>query len=361
MRREHGSPAVAGLTARAGSARECFVSCLRQHTRETAAALARPPHECADRLCRSSRQSLRLRCSCLRVWACAPCRVERHRLSWRGEPDSELSVRCTPFRTARRPAPSHRSCATSAAHQTPFAPAYAPFRSTRRNIGDTLKMMLAALARFACRVPGSMATPLDWLRCVRPAGMKHRHRQRCSLRCAPGAMPCLGQSPDTRAVMFTFAQTPAPAAQDPRCSVPAVSRLTHRPIRRPDQVRHNSVLCPLTRCAVTALAAPTSRSSGQEPAPRHLTAASFTPASYCHSAVFRNWAGSPVGVGTQKFSGSFCSATSAVQSHRPSVRAQARGVLGWCPLKTTPSRKPRGAHSGRRAMGTGRQSSKKKP
>lgn len=62
--------------------------------------------------------------------------------------DSELSARCTPFRTARRPAPCHRSCATSAAHQTPFAPAYASFRSTRRNIGDTPGMMLAALARL---------------------------------------------------------------------------------------------------------------------------------------------------------------------------------------------------------------------
>lgn len=40
-------------------------------------------------------------------------------------------------------------------------------------------------------------------------------------------------APDTRAVILKAAPTPAPAAQDPRCRVPAASRQTHRPIRRP--------------------------------------------------------------------------------------------------------------------------------
>jgi len=157
--REHGS-ATSPASLRQGSmcARVLRLRCpcgstLRHHTHKWAAALARPPHEGADRLralaCQFAPATMLVP---VRLGLRHHCHSKLRRLSWRGGRDSELSARGTPFRTARRPAPSHRSFATSAAHQMPFAPAYAPFRSARRNIGDTLKVMLAALARFACRV-----------------------------------------------------------------------------------------------------------------------------------------------------------------------------------------------------------------
>ncbi len=96
-RREHGS--VPSPTARRGTRLrfECFVSCLRHHTKLGRLALraaARRHRQTA----RHGERSLRLRCSCFRVWACTSPFVVTLRLSARGGPDSVRSASCTPLR-----------------------------------------------------------------------------------------------------------------------------------------------------------------------------------------------------------------------------------------------------------------------
>jgi hypothetical protein len=59
--------------------------------------------------------------------------------------------------------------------------------------------------------------------------------------CATVTWPCFPFS-KTRAVIFNASPTPAPAAQDPRCRVPAASRHTRQTIRRPGSLIYNSVL-----------------------------------------------------------------------------------------------------------------------
>ena len=76
--------------------------------------------------------------------------------------------------------------------------------------------------------------------------MKEHLRLRCSLRCAPVAPICLGQSPCTRAIMLNSAPLPKPAAQDPRQRVPRRLIASSR-VRSARLIQHNSVLCTQTR------------------------------------------------------------------------------------------------------------------
>ncbi len=181
---------------------------------------------------------------------CPPRR--HHRLSWRGWPDSELSVRCTPLR-------------------------YAADRDQPRGLAAALDSVL---------LPETSETGGEDARCARAlvcwgGGRPPRWSALCSsggheAPPSPTVLAALrawddglrGQSPDTRAVMPKAALLPAPAAQDPRHQVPAVSSRERSTARF---IGHNSALCPRTRCAVTALAAPTSRSSGHgaSTAPAH--------------------------------------------------------------------------------------------
>lgn len=99
-----------------------------------------------------------------------------------------------------------------------------------------------------------------------------------------------GTSPDTRAVMPKAAQTPTPAAQDPRRLVPAVSS---RDVPRPGSLD-------ITASCVHGLAdlshrrRPRPRARrGTEPALRPFSAASFPPAD-CHRAVTSQTRGRPL-------------------------------------------------------------------
>lgn len=118
----------------------CFVSSLRQHPIEMAAALTRLPPRSADRLRALARQSLRLRCSCLRVWPPLDCHAKHRRLSCAG-----LSEQACVTPSFQFPALRSASLLTSTERQSRTAPlqnsgrAQAPLRlrSGRRNIGDT--------------------------------------------------------------------------------------------------------------------------------------------------------------------------------------------------------------------------------
>ena len=61
------------------------------------------------------------------------------------------------------------------------------------------------------------------------------------------------------------------------------------------------------------------------------------------------------------FTAFFRFALPAVRSHRPPFAPQNRGVLCWCPLKTTPSRKPRRRSLDAKGDGNGTAIIKKKP
>jgi len=75
--------------------------------------------------------------------------------------------------------------------------------------------------------------------------------------CEAGRWPCL-RPPVTRAVIWAAAPAPAPAPQDPRCRVPAASRLPRLPIRRPGSASYNAVLWPRAyrACHASCSAAP---------------------------------------------------------------------------------------------------------
>ena len=76
---------------------ECFVSCLRHHPKPGRLAL-RAAATMHRQTARHGERSLRLRCSCFRVWACTSPFVVTRRLSARGGPDSVRSASCTPLR-----------------------------------------------------------------------------------------------------------------------------------------------------------------------------------------------------------------------------------------------------------------------
>jgi len=116
MLREHGSvppPAsLRGLVQReSASSRACDTTLARQR-RRWRDRRTRAPTDCAVR--RVSRSGYASRsCEAGPALSATSNRTDCPGAVGR---DSEISVRCTPFRTARRPAPSLRSFATSAAH-----------------------------------------------------------------------------------------------------------------------------------------------------------------------------------------------------------------------------------------------------
>ena len=84
-------------------------ACYRQHPKQSA-ALRAAATKVRRQTARHGERSLRLRCSCLRVWACSEPFVVARRLSWRRWPDSELSTPFTPLRFAAGPRTAPRPC-----------------------------------------------------------------------------------------------------------------------------------------------------------------------------------------------------------------------------------------------------------
>jgi hypothetical protein len=197
------------------SARECFVSFLRQHTREWAAALSRLPQ-------RWRRQTAGFGVS-VRFGYDAPGASDRHRDS---------------VQPREKPRPRRRS-PTPLLHSVPVAET----SETRER-------------RFSLR---SHAARFEWQRIIqtmRPRRDETRFVRHC---CHEGTSPptvltsfracnsdLLGQSPDTTAVMLKAAPWPKPAPQDPRPTGPRHLIASSR-VRLARFIEHNSVLCPLTR------------------------------------------------------------------------------------------------------------------
>jgi len=108
------------------------------------------------------------------------------------------------------------------------------------------------LPRIECEVDQTVgtATPLLNLSLCAAAGIKARLQLRCSLvpHCAPESAPCcISQAQEPLCSLSPHCRNPLRRTLGN--GFPAVSRLSRRPIRRPDEVRHNSVLCPRKRRA----------------------------------------------------------------------------------------------------------------
>ncbi len=169
----------------------------------------------------------------------------------------------------------------------------------------------------------------------------------------------LGSSPDTTAVMLRASPLPAPASQDPRQRVPAVSRLTRRPIRRPGSLQHNSELCPQNRCLVTRLArGPALRMSAWLPsrAPSHRRILHASGPATARLDLSRgvdvesqdgevspscSIKPPPLAVTSWRwtvavFRSIFCAAVPSLALTSP---LSTRASYTWCPLKITPTRR----------------------
>jgi hypothetical protein len=120
---------------------------------EMAAALTRQPRRCADRLRALACQSLRLRCSCLRVWAFALCHAKHRRLSWRVGRDSDIQLSSLRLRSACvRPPIGNPAVATISATRTVALRKHrcAPLRSLKHR-RHAEGQILTSFARCACR------------------------------------------------------------------------------------------------------------------------------------------------------------------------------------------------------------------
>ena len=202
------------------------------HSRDCGCAIATAADDGADRLralaCQFAPATLLVPA---RLGLRLPCHAKHRRLSCAGLP---VQARVTPsFQlTALRSAllaSGHRTDSREPLRAKDSGRAQAPLRlrSGRRNIGDTRTEILAALARWRVSSDWKCQQTSDPARfgCAHwaLAVMNDHLRLRCSLRCAPVASICWGQSPCTRAIMLNSAPLPKPAAQDPRQRVPAGS------------------------------------------------------------------------------------------------------------------------------------------
>jgi hypothetical protein len=167
----------------------------------------RAPNEAAsDCPAWRTRLALRLRCSCVRVWACAWPMRQHGQTATATMPDSAVSVRFTPLRGAaanenlRWLADSHAGACRVRCEQGGTA---TPLCSTSLRSADGMK------AR-----PGATMLARPSLRVWAP-GLAHPYQTQGQL--------CVVSPHDRH-----------PLSQDPRSRVPAASRLPRLPIRRPD-------------------------------------------------------------------------------------------------------------------------------
>ena len=208
----------------------CFVSCLRPHPGPSAAALTRPPHECADRRWCSACPWLRLRCSCLCVWACTAGHADTTDC-----PGAWAVTPSFPFVALHSVAqPSATGPADSPLHCVPFH-----CRKLRRHGGE----MLAALARSCVRKP---ATPRDELS-LRSSGW-HEAPPSPTVLTALRAWGDALRRPVTRHKSCYAQSRPDPGTRSAGPPGSGSRRLIASARVRPARfIGHNSVLCPLTR------------------------------------------------------------------------------------------------------------------
>ena len=181
--------------------------------------------------------SLRLRCSFLRVWACAE-----------GPPTAAAGglTPAFPFAPLRSTAPPP---ATSQARpqRTAFVPLQCATGSHRRQAGDSFDSLRSPAPRRVNH--GDIEPRPRWLqlrsvrRLARRNGSAHGAHA-----CAPVAPPCAISQPQERLCSLPPPHR-HPLAQDPRCRVPAASSLPNLPLQRPGGVRHNRALWPGNRLA----------------------------------------------------------------------------------------------------------------
>ncbi len=174
--------------------------------------------------------SLRLRCSCGRVWASARDMRQPRRLPPGAGLTPSVSVRFTPLRCAAAATSMLARWLAASLRSVPLPEAGGD------RPGEHDARCARPLPRVVLRQTSRGPRPrCNRIRSVRRDGMKARPiatvLARPSLRACALALLIFSA---TRAIMFTLAPAPAPAAQDPRCQVPAASRRPRQAIRRPD-------------------------------------------------------------------------------------------------------------------------------